>query len=98
MRITESRRARLARLAQILSSETRLRMLEMLRRRPLCGNAIARRLGTSQAAVSQHLRLLRDAGLVTSHRRGHFVHYCLQPEPLDSLEAFLGHITGADAE
>ena len=75
-----------------MSSETRVRILELLRQQPLCVNALARRLGVSQAAVSQHLRLLKDAGVVESERRGSFVHYSLCPERFQTLLAFLEDI------
>jgi DNA-binding transcriptional ArsR family regulator len=41
----------------------------------LCVNALTDRLGVTQSAVSQHLRVLRQAGLVWAERRGSFVHY-----------------------
>jgi ArsR family transcriptional regulator len=60
---------------RILSVETRLRMLALLAERNLCVGALACQLGVSQGAVSQHLKILRDAGLVTAERDGYFVHY-----------------------
>src|SRR5664279_4560439 len=47
--------------------------------------------GLSQPTISHHLRLLRDAGLVTSQRRGTWAHYRLVPEALAGLaEALTG--------
>lgn len=60
---------------RILSVETRLRMLSLLAKRSLCVGALARQLGVSQGAVSQHLKILREAGLVTAERKGYYVHY-----------------------
>ena len=51
------------------------RSLLLLRNRNLCVGALARRLGLTQGAVSQHLRILRDAGFVTAERDGYYVHY-----------------------
>lgn len=67
--------ARLARIFRALSVDTRVRMMVLLRDRPLCVGALARSLGITAAAVSQHLRVLRDAGAVVADRRGNFVHY-----------------------
>ena len=64
-----------ARVFKVLSVGTRVRMIELLKRRPLCVNALARELGISPAAVSQHLRILRDADIVTGEKKGYFVHY-----------------------
>ena len=40
-----------------------------------------------QPTVSHHLRILRDAGLVYSERRGTFAYYCLVPEAMERLRA-----------
>ncbi len=64
-----------------LADPTRLRLLQILARqpedRPLCVCALAARLGVSQPAVSQHLRVLRGLGLVQAARQGPRVHYFL---------------------
>jgi DNA-binding transcriptional ArsR family regulator len=66
-----------------LSSESRLRILLLLREHPHCVNAITSRLGLTQAAVSQHLRVLREAGLVLGEKRGYWVHYRIDLEALE---------------
>ena len=66
---------KLARIFKVLSVETRVRMIDLLKRRSLCVNALARGLEISPAAVSQHLRVLRNADIVTAEKRGYFVHY-----------------------
>lgn len=57
----------------------------MIAPQPLCVNAITRRLGISQPAVSQHLGVLRNAGLVCGERRGGMVHYRINYEALDEF-------------
>lgn len=68
-----------------LSHATRLAMLELLRPGPLCVGALARTLGVSEAATSQHLRILREVGFVKGEKQGYWTHYALQPEALDQL-------------
>lgn len=68
---------RITRLCRALGVETRVRIVEQLRRGPLCVGALAARLNLSQSAISQHLRVLRDAGLVLPDRQGYFTHYRL---------------------
>lgn len=75
---------------QALASETRLRMLDLLAGRVLCGKALAHRLGVTPGAVSQHLRVLKDAGLVVGERRGFHVHYSLRPEGIEACRDALG--------
>ena len=64
-----------ARVFKVLSVDTRVRMIELLKQRSLCVNALAQALSITPAAVSQHLRVLRDAEIVTAEKRGYFVHY-----------------------
>jgi DNA-binding transcriptional ArsR family regulator len=45
-------------------------------------NALAHRLDVTPGAVSQHLRIMRDAGLVVDEKRGYFVHYRLNEDTL----------------
>ncbi|MFW6362101.1 MAG: ArsR/SmtB family transcription factor [Spirochaetota bacterium] len=65
------------RILKVLAVETRIRIVYLLKRGPLCVNALAFRIGISQGAVSQHLRVMRDAGLVLPEKRGYYVHYRL---------------------
>jgi len=70
---------------------TRLRILELLARSGCCVGEIERQLDLRQSNVSQHLRVLRDSGLVTVSRQGQTLCYSLnQPlvSPLlESLES-----------
>lgn len=71
-----------ARIFKVLSVGTRVRMIDLLKRRSLCVNALARALEITPAAVSQHLRVLRDADIVTAHKQGYFVHYRVNEKTL----------------
>jgi ArsR family transcriptional regulator len=79
----------LARILKVLSVGTRVRIIQLLKGRPLCVNALAARLDVTQGAVSQHLRILRDAGLATPEKRGYFVHYRLNSRALAKCRALL---------
>ena len=54
---------------------------------------IAQRAGVSQAAVSKHLRVLKDAGLVRDRPSGRTVHYTARPEGLAPLIDWIGLYT-----
>ena len=62
----------------------------------LCVNALAHRLGVTQSAVSQHLRVLRQAGLVSGVRHGSFMHYTLDHKGLDRSRAALQEMLGVE--
>lgn len=82
-----------AALFRALADPTRLRLVKLLSRQrdqhALCVNALAGRLGVSQPAVSQHLRVLRSAGLVKGQRRGYRVHYFVNPDVLERLRGLV---------
>ena len=85
---------KLARMFKVLSVESRVRMIRLLGSRPLCVNALARQLGITPAAVSQHLRVLRDAGIVSGVKKGFFVHYRLKREALARWRKLAGDLLG----
>jgi DNA-binding transcriptional ArsR family regulator len=91
---------KIARIFKVLSVETRVKILSLLRGRSLCVGALAMQLNISQAAVSQHLRILSDAGLLISEKRGLYVHYCLNEKALgechDTVTKLLGSTEGDD--
>jgi len=87
----------LARVAQALADANRLRLLNLLAGRQLCVTAAARELGLSQPLVSQHLRVLRRAGLIQGERRGRRVHYQVDREKWEKLLAELGLLVGRAA-
>ena len=68
-----------------LSDVTRLRIVAALALRELCVCDIAAAVSTSESAVSHHLRLLRQRGLVRSRRDGKFVYYVLDDAHVTEL-------------
>lgn len=72
-----------------LSDPTRRRILEMLATRELPAGEIARRFDMTPPAVSQHLKLLRDAGLVHVRRDAQRRIYALDPNGLAELDAWM---------
>jgi DNA-binding transcriptional ArsR family regulator len=85
---------KLARIFKFLSVDTRVRMIQLLKGRALCVGALSTQLNITQGAVSQHLRILRDAELVIPEKRGYYVHYQLNEKMLlkwkNALDRFLG--------
>ena len=80
-----------------LSDETRFRLLDLLLARNLCGKALARRLGVSEAAVSQHLKILKGAGLVKGEKRGYWMHYSVQRGVLEQVTYELDRLSSRSA-
>jgi DNA-binding transcriptional ArsR family regulator len=72
-----------------LGDPTRQRIVEMLAARELSAGEIARRFDMTAPAVSQHLRLLREAGLIQVRRDAQRRIYALDPAGLAELDAWL---------
>ncbi len=68
-----------------LSDETRYALITLLLKHDYCVRALARQLDISEPAVSQHLKLLRSAGLVKGEKRGYFTHYSVNREILKDI-------------
>ena len=82
----------LTRLFKALADPGRLRILSLITARAdasACVCELIEPLGLSQATVSHHLKVLREAGLIAGERRGTWVHYSLVPGALDELAALL---------
>lgn len=80
---------RLARILKVLAVPTRVRILRLLKEGARCVGALEAKLDVTQGAVSQHLRVMRDADLVVDEKRGYYVHYRLNEE---TLAAWRGEI------
>ena len=65
-----------------LGDPKRYRLLELMSERSYCVGALAHLSGLSESAVSQHLKLLREAGLVFGVKRGYYTHYCVDKDAL----------------
>src|SRR5678815_3102121 len=74
--------ARAARLFHALSDATRLDILEMLRGGERCVCDLQTDLSAAQSRLSFHLRVLKEAGLVTDRKEGRWSYYTLVPETL----------------
>lgn len=68
-----------------IADETRMKLLTILLRNNCCVRALARRLEVTEATVSQHLKILREAGLLTREKRGYFTHYSVNRGTLREL-------------
>jgi DNA-binding transcriptional ArsR family regulator len=80
----------LALMFRALAAPARIRMVQLLKNRVLCVAALAKILGITPGAVSQHLGILKKAGLVEAEKRGYFTHYRLNQQTLARWKEALG--------
>ena len=83
---------------KVFSVETRIKIIELLKAGPLSVNAMADALGVTQSAVSQHLRVLKQAGLVTDERKGYHIFYSINKASLDKCQQELTKICTCGCE
>jgi DNA-binding transcriptional ArsR family regulator len=79
---------------EALGDRTRRAIFERLAEHPRAVGELARELPVSRPAVSQHLRVLKDAGLVTERRAGNRRIYQLDPDGVGALRAYLDQFWG----
>jgi len=92
-----------AEIFKALSDPTRLKIILLLgdctpgicQGGRLCVNALSQRLGVTQSAVSQHLRILKHAGLVYGEREGSFMHYSINSDGIKKCTAWFNNAFGA---
>jgi DNA-binding transcriptional ArsR family regulator len=76
----------------LLGDPTRRAIFELLARRPSTAGELAQQLPITRSAVSQHLRVLKDGGLVVSKAEGTRRIYRLNPDGVTALRAYLDRV------
>ncbi|CAM5323688.1 ArsR/SmtB family transcription factor [Streptomyces abikoensis] len=90
--LAEDQAAELAKVFKALGDPVRLRLLSMIASRAggeVCVCDLTPAFDLSQPTISHHLKLLKQAGLIASERRGTWVYYRLLPEMTDRLAGIL---------
>ena len=78
---------------KVLSVETRVKIIDLLKfNGPMGAKKIAELLAITPAAVSQHLKILRQAGLVRSERKGYWIPYSIDEAALENCGAVLSEV------
>lgn len=70
---------------KILGDANRFKIINLLLGHDLCVGALAQHLGISKPAISQHLQILRKAGLVRGEKRGYWTHYMVERDMLRQM-------------
>lgn len=92
-------RERLLAAFKALGDGTRLSILRLIAAQPeaICACDIVDRFDVSQPTIAHHLKVLRQAGLITVSRRGIWAYYGLDPRGVDLLESAAGRILDEEA-
>jgi ArsR family transcriptional regulator len=91
--VTRQEEARLAALGWGLAHPLRIRILQLLAKRETCVcGEIVEEMPVAQSTVSQHLKILKEAGLVQGEIDGPRVCYCINPAALDELKELVSKL------
>ena len=80
-------------LLKALSDENRIKILQLLLKYDFCVRALSERLKISEAAVSQHLKILREAGIIVGKKRGYFTHYHVKKQVLLEVSDYFSNLS-----
>lgn len=82
-----------AEIFKVLSVDTRVKILEMLKCKGALGaKEIAAAMGITIAAVSQHLKILKSAGLVQGERKGYYIPYSINETAMERCRRILNEV------
>ena len=80
-------------ICKVLSVETRVKIIELLKGQgPLGTKDIASTIGITTAAVSQHLKILKQACLVRSERKGYWIPYSIDEQAMENCRQILNEV------
>jgi ArsR family transcriptional regulator len=91
--IQRTQAERIAKVAKALGDPIRMQLVDVLRRHAgkACVCELVPLFDLSQPTVSHHLKVLRDAGIVGSERRGLWAYYYVNPDSLEELSGWLSN-------
>ncbi|MEU9717906.1 metalloregulator ArsR/SmtB family transcription factor [Streptomyces sp. NPDC047976] len=72
-------------LIRVLADPLRLRIVTLLARETLCTTHLVEETGAKQTNLSNHMKVLREAGVVDTEPCGRYIYYRLRPEVIETL-------------
>ena len=87
-----------ARMFKAFCDETRLKVLARLRGGEKCACALIEDLGIGQSAISYHMKILVDSGIVTARQEGKWTHYSISEAGCARAKELLNEITTPETE
>ena len=82
----------LVKVFKALSDETRIKILMIISSKTICQKGISRHLQISDSAVSQHIKILKDANILTGYKEGYYVFYTINDKVFNECISFMKFI------
>lgn len=83
---------KVAKIFKSLSDETRLKVLLLVSKRDICQKGISKYLGITDSSVSQHIKVLKEAEIITGYKEGYYVFYHVNESVFDECISFFNSI------
>jgi len=77
----------ITKILKAMADDTRFRILILLLQHNYCVRALSRKLELSESAISQHIKVLREAGLLIGVKKGYYMHYDVDRSTLHKLSS-----------
>ena len=87
-----------AKVFKAFCDENRLKVLDQLRRGEQCACALIESLGIGQSALSYHMKILVESGVVSARQEGKWTHYSISESGCACAKELLNEITTPEAE
>jgi len=81
-----------------IADDTRLKMVTLLLQQNYCVRALSRKLDLSESAVSQHIRVLKEAGLLIGVKKGYYMHYDVDRSTLRAISSKIEELAAIERE
>ena len=87
---------KLVKVFKALSDETRLNILLLVSKRRVCQKGISKYLGISDSAVSQHIKVLKEANIITGYKEGYYMLYHINEGIFNKCVSFINSISDTE--
>lgn len=85
-------------LLKALSDKSRFKIIELLLQKNYCVRALSFQMGISESAVSQHIKLLKETGLLIGNKCGYHVHYRVNKDVLHQLAKDIEELANTECQ
>ena len=87
---------KLVKVFKALSDETRLNILLLVSIRSVCQKGISKYLGISDSAVSQHIKVLKEANIINGYKKGYYMLYHINEGIFNKCVSFINSISDTE--
>lgn len=87
---------KLVKVFKALSDETRLNILLLVSKRSVCQKGTSKYLGISDSAVSQHIKVLKEANIITGYKEGYYMLYHINEGIFNKCVSFINSISDTE--